>query len=92
MRKKPLIALGLALACSFAVYFSSQTKAIEWPVCVTAFVPICHAPTAIMTGEKLAMAQVYPILTDNWDFRGAIGRRGRRLTGISDKLRVLDVS
>ena len=86
------MAHSLALACSFAVYFSSQTKAIDWPVCVTASGHICRAPTAIMTGENRAMAQPYPNRTVNGRFGGADGGSGRQLTGKSDRRRALDVS
>ena len=86
------MAYSLALACSFAVYFSSQTKAIDWPVCVTASGHICRAPTAIMTGENRAMAQPYPNRTVNGRFGGADGGSGHQLTGKSDRRRALGVS
>jgi hypothetical protein len=86
------MAHSLALACSFAVYFSSQTKAIDWPVCVTASGHICRSPTAIMTGENHAMAQPYPNRTVNGRFGGADGGRGHQLTGKSDRRRALDES
>lgn len=87
-----LMALSLALACSFAVYFSSQTKAIDWPVCVAASGHICRAPTAIMTGENRSMARPYPNLTAYGHFDGADGCSGHYLTGRRDRHRALDVS
>ena len=75
-----LFEFSLALACSFAVYFSSQSKAINWPDCLAASGYICRAPTAIMTDEICAMAHSSPYLVTSVGIlgRGQMAASGRQ--------------